>query len=162
MKVLTRKIAVDSGDVSNNPDLQIGYFDQESKTLDYNQKIMDYLRLEYAHMEDWDILSLARKFGFDHDIQKKKIKSLCGGEKARLQLLKITLAGYNVLILDEPINHLDLELREALEKALAIYEGTIIFVSHDRYFIDQVATKVFKLSYAEIKEFDGNYSVDFH
>ncbi len=162
LKVLTRNIVVDSGEVSNNSDLRVGYFDQESKTLDYNQKVMDYLRSEYAHMEDWDILSLASKFGFEHDIQKKKIKSLSGGEKARLQLLKITLAGYNVLILDEPTNHLDLELREALEKALSIYEGTVVFVSHDRYFIDKVATKIFKLSYAEIKVFEGNYSTNFY
>ena len=114
------------------------------------------------HFNDYQILSLARKFGFEHDIQKKKIKSLSGGEKARLQLLKIMLSGYNILVLDEPTNHLDLELREALEKALKLYEGTIVFVSHDRYFIDKIATKLFKISYAEIKEFEGNYSTNFY
>lgn len=162
LKVLTKQLQVDLGTVNNDIDLRIGYFDQESKSLNPNDKVLDYLMSEYMHFNDYQILSLARKFGFEHDIQKKKIKSLSGGEKARLQLLKIMLSGYNILVLDEPTNHLDLELREALEKALKLYEGTIVFVSHDRYFIDKIATKLFKISYAEIKEFEGNYSTNFY
>ena len=111
---------------------------------------MDYF-LNHSNIPEVDILSLARKFGFGHDIMKKKLSSLSGGQKGKLQLMHILLGSYNVLLLDEPTNHLDLELRESLEQALLKFDGTIIFVSHDRYFIERIATKVLRLSNKKLK-----------
>ncbi|MCF7872149.1 ATP-binding cassette domain-containing protein [Candidatus Woesearchaeota archaeon] len=161
LKILNKKIAPDSGEANQGQNLKIGYFDQESKNFNPEEKVETYMLDLYGNMHDNQIQSMARKFGFEHDLRKKKISALSGGEKARLQLLKLMLEEYNVLLLDEPTNHLDLELREALEKALKNWEGTILFVSHDRFFIDRVATHIMELEEGKIKIMEGNYSNNF-
>lgn len=161
LKVMTGLIDADSGTIRKSENINIGYFDQEGENLPKNKKVVDYFLDVNDTMADHQIANLAKKFGLDHDLPKKIIKTLSGGEKARLQLMALFSGGYNVLVLDEPTNHLDLELREALEEALKKFTGAIIFVSHDRYFINRVATKIVKLKHNEIKEMDGNYSDNF-
>ncbi len=103
-------------------------------------------------IDDYKITNLAMKMGFKYDLPKKKIKNLSGGEKAKLQLMQILLGGYNVLLLDEPTNHLDLELLESLEKVLLDFKGAIIFVSHDRYFVKKIATRILEVRDYQINE----------
>jgi len=138
--------------------LEVGYFDQEGDNLPKNLSVMEFLRDTNPYLEDWDVIALAKKFGLTHDLPKKKIKLLSGGEKVRLQLISIITSGFNVLLLDEPTNHLDIELRESLEKALREFTGTVIFVSHDRFFMDNVADKMLIVDDGKIKLEKGNYS----
>ncbi len=161
LKILTGQLEADRGTLRTGESIRIGYFDQEGANLPVQKKVMEYFMTVNDRMTDYEIQSLAKKFGLDHDLPKKKIKTLSGGEKSRLQLMAILSGGYNVLVLDEPTNHLDLELREALEKALQEFEGTIIFVSHDRFFINEVATSLIELKDCEVKEMAGNYSTNF-
>lgn len=158
LKVLTGLVKADSGTLSLGHNMQIGYFDQEGEDLPVKKKVIDYLMSVNDRLTDYQIASLAKKFGLDHDLPKKKISSLSGGEKSRLQLMAIFSGGYNVLVLDEPTNHLDLELREALEEALRKFAGTVIFVSHDRFFINKVATSIIELKDGTVKRKPGNYS----
>lgn len=161
LKILSKQETPDSGTVSEGTNLKIGYFDQENANLNPKDKVGDYLGALYAHLHDAQIVSAAKKFGFDHDLPKKKISALSGGEKARIQLLKLMLGGFNVLLLDEPTNHLDLELREALESAILNWKGTVIFVSHDRFFMDKIATHTLKLEDGKILLVNGNYTANF-
>lgn len=161
LKVLTKQLDVDSGDLHVGSNLKIGYFDQEGKNLPGEKKVMDYFFTVNDRLTDYQIASLAKKFGLSHDLPKKKISSLSGGEKARLQLMALLSGGYNVLALDEPTNHLDLELRESLERALNEFEGTILFVSHDRFFINKVATNILSIENDIVRKLHGNYSDNF-
>ncbi len=161
LKVLTGQIDADSGVLNKGANLKIGYFDQEGGDLPLNKKVLEYFLTVNDKMADHEIANLAKRFGLSHDLPKKKIKTLSGGEKSRLQLMAIFSGGYNVLVLDEPTNHLDLELREALEEALKKFKGTVIFVSHDRFFINQVAKSLIEIDYGEVKEMPGNYSANY-
>jgi ATP-binding cassette subfamily F protein 3 len=160
LKVLTNQIEADSGTLDSGSKLKIGYFDQEGENLPVEKKVIEYFLTVNDRMADHQIRNLAKKFGLSHDLPKKKIKSLSGGEKSRLQLMAILSGGYNVLVLDEPTNHLDLELREALEEALRTFNGTVIFVSHDRFFINKIARSLIKIDKGTIQELPGNYSAN--
>ncbi|MBF9296200.1 ABC-F family ATP-binding cassette domain-containing protein, partial [Staphylococcus epidermidis] len=126
--------------------LNIGYYDQKQAEFKSNKTILDYVWDQYPMMNEKDVRAILGRFLFVQDDVKKVINDLSGGEKARLQLALLMLQRDNVLILDEPTNHLDIDSKEMLEQALKDFEGTILFVSHDRYFINQLANKVFDLN----------------
>jgi ATP-binding cassette, subfamily F, member 3 len=138
--------------------VQRGYFSQDLDDLDYNRTCMAEI-LEIPGYTKFDAHSLLGRFLFSGDDVQKKISQCSGGERNRLILAKLMVAGANVLLLDEPTNHLDLESKQVLEEALQDFPGTVLFVSHDRYFVDQVATKIWEFGGPEgVAEYEGNYS----
>lgn len=145
------------GEITFGANLQIGYCDQKQAEFKSNKTIIDYVWDQYPTMNEKDIRAILGRFLFVQDDVKKVINDLSGGEKARLQLALLMLQRDNVLILDEPTNHLDIDSKEMLEQALKDFEGTILFVSHDRYFINQLANKVFDLNYDGGQMYLGDY-----
>ncbi|WP_180552604.1 ribosomal protection-like ABC-F family protein [Staphylococcus haemolyticus] len=145
------------GEITFGANLQIGYYDQKQAEFKSNKTIIDYVWDQYPTMNENDIRAILGRFLFVQDDVKKVINDLSGGEKARLQLALLMLQRDNVLILDEPTNHLDIDSKEMLEQALKDFEGTILFVSHDRYFINQLANKVFDLNYDGGQMYLGDY-----
>ncbi|MHB7916195.1 ribosomal protection-like ABC-F family protein [Staphylococcus borealis] len=145
------------GNITFGANLQIGYYDQKQAEFKSNKTILDYVWDQYPTMNEKDIRAVLGRFLFVQDDVKKIINDLSGGEKARLQLALLMLQRDNVLILDEPTNHLDIDSKEMLEQALKDFEGTILFVSHDRYFINQLANKVFDLNIDGGQMYLGDY-----
>lgn len=145
------------GNITFGANLQIGYYDQKQAEFKSNKTILDYVWDQYPTMNEKDIRAVLGRFLFVQDDVKKIINDLSGGEKARLQLALLMLQRDNVLILDEPTNHLDIDSKEILEQALKDFEGTILFVSHDRYFINQLANKVFDLNIDGGQMYLGDY-----
>ena len=134
------------------------YFEQnQAEALDLSKSVMDTLHDEAPDRKNSEIRSLLGCFGFTGDTVFKTIAALSGGEKARVALAKMLLHPANLLILDEPTNHLDIPAKEMLEKALKTYEGTVLIVSHDRYFISQVANKIVEIRNGELLPFLGDY-----
>lgn len=146
-----------NGYITFGANLQIGYYDQKQAEFKSSKTILDYVWDQYPLMNEKDIRAVLGRFLFVQDDVKKIINDLSGGEKARLQLALLMLQRDNVLILDEPTNHLDIDSKEMLEQALQHFEGTILFVSHDRYFINQLANKVFDLTIDGGKMYLGDY-----
>lgn len=145
------------GEVTTGANLKIGYYDQKQAEFKSNKTILDYLWDQYPTMNEKDIRAVLGRFLFVQEDVKKIINDLSGGEKARLQLALLMLERNNVLILDEPTNHLDIDSKEMLEQALDNFKGTILFVSHDRYFINQLANKVYDLNYDGGRMYLGDY-----
>lgn len=145
------------GTITTGANLKIGYYDQKQAEFKSNKTILDYLWDQYPTMNEKDIRAVLGRFLFVQDDVKKIINDLSGGEKARLQLALLMLERNNVLILDEPTNHLDIDSKEMLEQALANFKGTILFVSHDRYFINELANKVYDLDLDGGTMYLGNY-----
>ncbi|MCY1038929.1 ABC-F family ATP-binding cassette domain-containing protein [Staphylococcus nepalensis] len=146
-----------AGQITTGANLKIGYYDQKQAEFKSNKTILDYLWDQYPSMNEKDIRAVLGRFLFIQEDVKKIINDLSGGEKARLQLALLMLERNNVLILDEPTNHLDIDSKEMLEQALDHFEGTILFVSHDRYFINQLANKVYDLDHEGGTMYLGNY-----
>jgi ATP-binding cassette, subfamily F, member 3 len=157
LKMLIGEVLPSSGELYRRKDIKIGYFDQELEGIDKDQTIMDFLKGEIDEDEE-QLISILLKYGFEKESFNKKIKHLSGGEKGRLNILRIATEKNNVLILDEPTNNLDVYLVESLENALKEFKGTIVFVSHDRYFMDKVATKILLIEDKKVSTFKGNYS----
>ncbi|WP_375566966.1 ABC-F family ATP-binding cassette domain-containing protein [Bacillus pumilus] len=157
LKTLTNTLTPVKGDITFGSHVTIGYYDQEQAKLTSSKKVLNELWDDYPHMNEKEIRTCLGNFLFSGDDVLKPVHALSGGEKARLALAKLMLQKANFLILDEPTNHLDLDSKEILENALIDYPGTILFVSHDRYFINRLATKVFELSRVETKEYLGDY-----
>lgn len=157
IKTIANKQEKLGGSVTFGANLQIGYYDQKQAEFKSNKTILNYLWDQFPNMNEKDIRAVLGRFLFVQEDVKKIINDLSGGEKARLQLALLMLQRDNVLILDEPTNHLDIDSKEMLEQALQNFEGTIIFVSHDRYFINQLANKVFDLNHDGGKIYLGNY-----
>lgn len=145
------------GEIVFGANLQIGYYDQKQAEFTSSKTILDYVWDQYPQMNEKDIRAVLGRFLFVQEDVKKIINDLSGGEKARLQLALLMLQRDNVLILDEPTNHLDIDSKEVLEQALQHFEGTILFVSHDRYFINQLANKVFDLTSTGGTVYLGDY-----
>lgn len=145
------------GEVTTGANLKIGYYDQKQAEFKSNKTILDYLWDQYPTMNEKDIRAVLGRFLFVQEDVKKIINDLSGGEKARLQLALLMLERNNVLILDEPTNHLDIDSKEMLEQALDNFKGTILFVSHDRYFINQLANKIYDLNYDGGTMYLGDY-----
>ncbi|OEK98969.1 ABC transporter ATP-binding protein [Staphylococcus succinus] len=146
-----------NGEIIKGANLKIGYYDQKQAEFKSNKTILDYLWDQYPTMNEKDIRAVLGRFLFVQEDVKKIINDLSGGEKARLQLALLMLERNNVLILDEPTNHLDIDSKEMLEQALAHFEGTILFVSHDRYFINQLANKILDLDHDGGTIYLGDY-----
>ncbi|ATH94498.1 ABC-F family ATP-binding cassette domain-containing protein [Bacillus glycinifermentans] len=157
LKTLIQKLKPLTGTISTGSHVSIGYYDQEQAELHSSKRVLDELWDDYPGMNEKDIRTCLGNFLFSGDDVLKPVHSLSGGEKARLALAKLMLQKANFLILDEPTNHLDLDSKEILENALIDYPGTILFVSHDRYFINRIATKVFELSPEKVEEYLGDY-----
>ncbi|RYM05217.1 ABC transporter ATP-binding protein [Sporolactobacillus sp. THM7-7] len=146
-----------SGDIRQGSHVTIGYYDQEQSSLSPGKTVLNELWDDYPLLTENDIRGVLGLFLFSGDDVKKNVSQLSGGEKARLMLAKLMMRRDNFLILDEPTNHLDLDSKEVLEAALLDYPGTILFVSHDRYFINHIATRVLELSQEGITNYLGDY-----
>jgi ATP-binding cassette, subfamily F, member 3 len=157
LKAITQQLPLQSGEFRYGSNVKIGYYDQEQANLSSNKRVLDELWDEYPQKNEKEIRTVLGNFLFSGDDVLKPVSALSGGEKARLALAKLMMEKANFLILDEPTNHLDLDSKEVLENALIDYPGTILFVSHDRYFINRIATKVYELSRDGITEYLGDY-----
>ncbi len=157
LKSLIREIPVLKGDFRFGAGVKIGYYDQEQAKLSSKKTILQELWDEYPELDEKAVRTTLGNFLFTEDDVLKIVDTLSGGEKARLALSKLTLLGANVLILDEPTNHLDIESKEVLEAALIDFEGTILFVSHDRYFINRIAQDIIELSPNGATRYLGDY-----
>ena len=157
LKTIIKKLKLLAGSVHFGTNVMIGYYDQEQAELSSNKTVLQELWDLYPHKEEREIRTVLGNFLFSGDDVQKTVSTLSGGEKARVALAILMLEEANFLILDEPTNHLDLDSKEVLENALVDYPGTILFVSHDRYFINRIATKVIELSQGEAKEYLGDY-----
>lgn len=158
LKIALQLIQPDSGEVRLGSDIAVGYYEQTGENLLNGKDVFSEIADSFPRLSDGEIRNRLAAFLFTGDDVFKEVSSLSGGERARIALLKIMLTRPNLLILDEPTNHLDIFSREALERTLTAYNGTILCVSHDRYFIDKLATSVYGLSGGALKRFDGNYS----
>ena len=157
IKTIAQKIPALGGNIVYGSNIQIGYYDQKQAEFTSNMTILDYVWNQYAHMPEKDIRTILGRFLFTQEEVKKVINDLSGGEKARLQLALLMLEKNNVLILDEPTNHLDIDSKEMLEQALQNFEGTLLFVSHDRYFINELANNIFHITQSGNELFRGDY-----
>lgn len=147
----------DSGEIRFGTNVNVGYFDQELERLDVNKSIAEEIWDGFPRLTYFELRKALAKFLFIDDDIYKMIDELSGGEKARVSLCKIMLSDVNFLVLDEPTNHLDIESKEVLEEALNSYEGTLLVISHDRYFLNKVVNKILELKADGIHEFLGNY-----
>ncbi|MCM1989571.1 ABC-F family ATP-binding cassette domain-containing protein [Oceanirhabdus seepicola] len=157
LKTLIGDNALEKGLLNWGRNVQIGYYDQEHERLTESNTIYEEMRNEFPEIKETEVRRILGNFLFSKEDVFKKNGDLSGGEKARVALSKLMLKKANLLILDEPTNHLDLYSKEILEKALSKYDGTIIFVSHDRYFINKVANRVMLLNENGVRNFQGNY-----
>lgn len=157
LKTIIQKLQLLSGTIEYGANVTFGYYDQEQAVLSSNKTVLQELWDRYPLKQEKEIRTTLGHFLFSGDDVLKTVSSLSGGEKARLALAILMLEKANVLILDEPTNHLDLDSKEVLENALVDYPGTILFVSHDRYFINRIATKVIELSPTGTTEYLGDY-----
>jgi ATP-binding cassette subfamily F protein 3 len=145
------------GEVKLGPSNVTGYYAQEHETLNYNVTLMDEVRA-LRPMSEREAAGLLGRFLFGFEKGKQKVSSLSGGEKARLQMLKLMMGSYNFLLLDEPTNNLDIASAEVLEDALDDYKGTVLIISHDRYFLDRIVNRIVELEDGKLKEYLGNYT----
>ncbi len=157
LKTIVKDKPTLAGDISYGTNVQIGYYDQELAKLTSNKSVLKEIWDEWPLMSEKDIRTVLGRFLFSGEDVDKQVYDLSGGEKARLSLAKLMLQKSNLLILDEPTNHLDLDSKEVLENALVGYPGTVLFVSHDRYFINRIATKVIELTNEGATEYLGDY-----
>lgn len=157
-KIILGEEKPSSGNVIIGKNVVFGYYDQEQKNLDKNKTILDEVWDTYPNLTVTEIRSYLGHFLFSGDDVFKKISTLSGGEKCRICLLKLVLSKSNFLLLDEPTNHLDIPSREALEEALLSYEGTVLLISHDRYFLNKIAERIIELKNNGITSYLGNYS----
>jgi ATP-binding cassette, subfamily F, member 3 len=160
LRTILNKLAPLAGEVRWGTKVQIGYYAQQLDDLDErNEIIMELRRVAPASATAGELRSFLAKFLFTGDDVYKHVRDLSGGEKGRLALAKLIYSRVNVLVLDEPTNHLDIPSREALEEALSAYEGTIVTISHDRYFLDRVATQILALNgLGGAEHYDGDYT----
>ena len=145
MKIIMNRLCPVSGCIEQGANVKIGYYDQENQGLDLSNTVIDELWNAYPKLKETEVRSKLALFLFTGEDVYKSVASLSGGERARLTLCKLVLSDSNLLVLDEPTNHLDIGSREALEEAINNYNGTVVAVSHDRYFIDKLATRLLEL-----------------
>ena len=156
-KIICNNLEAIKGKCDLGARVSIGYYDQEQKTLSNQNTVMDEFWDAYPKMNNFEVRSHLAKFNFFDEDLFKSVGELSGGERARLELLKLMLSKSNFLLLDEPTNHLDIESKEILEKAIVDYSGTLLTISHDRYFLNKVVNKIWYLEERKITEYYGNY-----
>lgn len=157
LKVIAGKIESYEGNVTIGHNVNIGYYDQEQTNLDSESTVIDEIWDYNPDLNYYDIRSMLARFLFNGDDMYKIVGDLSGGEKSRLSLLKLMTSNSNFLLMDEPTNHLDIDSKEILEDALVNYEGTVLVVSHDRYFLNKVADKIYDVSSDSAFQYLGNY-----
>lgn len=162
LKIITGKLEADSGKIEIGQTIKVGYFSQENEYMDEKQKVIDYIRdtAEYLQTSDGVVTAsqMLEKFLFSGALQYSVIEKLSGGEKRRLYLLKVLMEAPNVLILDEPTNDLDISTLTILEDYLENFDGIVITVSHDRYFLDKIVKRIFAFEDGILKQYEGNYA----
>jgi len=156
-KIIMKLLSADSGRVREGVNVKIGYYDQAQQQLSPEKTVLSEMHDAYPRLTVGEIRNTLAALMFTGDDVFKTIESLSGGEKGRVALAKIMLGGANFLILDEPTNHLDINSREILEETIRNYDGTLLYISHDRYFINNTAEKILELSQDGIETFIGNY-----
>ncbi len=157
IKILAEKLRADTGVMEYGYNVKVGYYDQENQELNEDNTVLDELWDTYPNLTQTEVRNALALFLFKGDDIAKNVSMLSGGEKARLTLCKLILSKMNLLILDEPTNHLDINSREALENALLDFDGTIIAVSHDRYFLSKLANRIIDFDKGSISDFVGTY-----
>ncbi len=158
LKTVMKQLPVKSGTIKYGASLDIGYYDQELQGIDYSKTVIDTIWDRHKDMNEKDIRSILASFLFTAKDIDKQVSQLSGGQRARLTLTVLSMEHNNFLLMDEPTNHLDLDAKEVLEKALADYDGTLLFVSHDRYFINELANKIVVAKDGQAKIYEGNYT----
>ncbi len=158
LRILLGKLKPAAGRIETGNRVKIAYYDQQQSDLSDEKTVFEEISDAYPQMTNTQIRSALGAFLFRGDDVFKTVASLSGGEKARVSLLKLILSPSNLLVLDEPTNHLDIESKEVLEKAIEEYDGTLLMVSHDRYFINKLATRIFELTSNGLASFEGGYS----
>ncbi|MFC7063236.1 ABC-F family ATP-binding cassette domain-containing protein [Halobacillus seohaensis] len=162
LKTIIGELQAAKGEMKIGTNVQIGYYDQEQTKLKSKKSVLDELWDDYPYKDEKDIRTILGNFLFSGEDVLKPVSALSGGEKARLSLAKLMMQEANFLVLDEPTNHLDLDSKEVLESALIDYPGTLLFVSHDRYFINKIASQVVEMSPEESRVFLGDYDYYVH
>lgn len=157
LKIINEIVTADSGSFRLGANVTIGYYDQEQQVLDDDKTLFEEMSDAYPNLNNTKIRNVLAAFMFLGDDCYKRIGDLSGGERGRISLAKLMLSGANFLILDEPTNHLDMESKEILENAINAYEGTVLYVSHDRYFVNQTADKILELENHQFSVYLGNY-----
>lgn len=157
LKIINDMIPADAGRITLGTNVHIGYYDQEHQVLHAEKTLFEEISDDYPDLTNTQIRNVLAAFLFTNDDVFKRIGDLSGGERGRVSLAKLMLSEANFLILDEPTNHLDITSKEILENALIHYEGTVLFVSHDRYFINKTATRILDLHEQQILNYIGNY-----
>lgn len=158
LKTIMKKLEPKDGSIKYGASLDIGYYDQELQSLDPSKTVLDTIWDRHKTMPEKDVRSILASFLFTAEDIDKTVGQLSGGQKARLTLTVLSLEKDNFLLMDEPTNHLDIEAKEVLEEALDNYDGTLLFVSHDRYFINELANKIISVRNGHAKIYNGNYS----
>ena len=158
LKTIMKKLEPKDGSIKYGASLDIGYYDQELQSLDPSKTVLDTIWDRHKTMPEKDVRSILASFLFTAEDIDKTVGQLSGGQKARLTLTVLSLEKDNFLLMDEPTNHLDIEAKEVLEQALDNYDGTLLFVSHDRYFINELANKIISVHDGHAKIYNGNYS----
>lgn len=157
LKIINDLVTPEEGKITLGTNVNIGYYDQEHHVLHMDKSIFEEISDDYPDLTGTQIRNTLAAFLFTGDDVLKKIKSLSGGERGRVSLAKLMLSSSNFLILDEPTNHLDIQSKEILEQALNHYEGTVLYVSHDRFFINQTAHRILDLEDGQLVSYLGNY-----
>ncbi len=157
LKIINELIPADKGEIKLGANVEIGYYDQEHHVLHMDKTLFEEISDEYPYLTNTEIRNTLAAFLFTGEDVFKKISALSGGERGRVSLAKLMLSEANFLILDEPTNHLDITSKEILEAALNAYEGTVLYVSHDRYFINKTASRILELTQKEFVNYIGNY-----
>ena len=157
LKLLNGLLPPDSGEIRLGAKVHIGYYDQEHQVLHMEKTLFEEIQDTYPGLDNTAVRNVLAAFLFTGDDVFKQIKELSGGERGRVSLAKLMLSESNFLILDEPTNHLDITSKEILENALLNYTGTVLYVSHDRYFINRTATRILDLTCGKLLNYIGNY-----
>lgn len=157
LKIINELIPADKGTIKLGANVEIGYYDQEHHVLHMDKTLFDEISDDYPYLTNTEIRNTLAAFLFTGEDVFKKISALSGGERGRVSLAKLMLSEANFLILDEPTNHLDITSKEILETALNAYEGTVLYVSHDRYFINKTASRILELTHRDFINYIGNY-----
>ncbi len=157
LKIIMGEVDADQGYIKLGHNITFGYYDQEQSRLENGSTVLEEVHSAYRLYSDTEVRSLLGRFLFKNDMVFQPVSSLSGGEKARLALLKLMLSGANLLIMDEPTNHLDIASKEVFEDALLDYPGTMIVVSHDRYFLNRVSTRIVELREDGVTNYIGGY-----
>ena len=157
LKIINEILPPDAGTIHLGTNVQIGYYDQEHHVLHMDKTLFEEISDDYPELTNTEIRNTLAAFLFTGEDVFKKIRSLSGGERGRVSLAKLMLSESNFLILDEPTNHLDITSKEILESAINSYKGTVLYVSHDRYFINKTATRILELTQKEFINYIGNY-----